>query len=389
MTMTKQRSRWRKEALRDIQTLHPDQLRPILGSKRLRHLECVDAYLDRIEMLISRDPQTASDLVVAAPDYAKDVLPEDFDRQARAWALQGSIHRIFGEIQEAELNLARRAIEILPATSLEAPSVWTQLAALRCDQGRLAEAQDLVKRAIDYLRASHDERKGTCDRYSLAAVLIYDGIVKWREGQLLTVVSESFLEALKESSVATPLSRVLASQNLAVAAGIAWLQGETQLYPAEVLNRIGRLHRDLHRDGHRASSPCRSRLVWVEGLALAYLAQSLTRAAEKRFSNARGYLLDIGAQGDVILLNLDFGYWLIRERRWTDLQGIAGDTLRLATRMGFETESVEALRQWETAARQRVVADQVLKSVYRRIRGVSSLALESAKPLPETDPLGW
>lgn len=223
-------------------------------------------------------------------------------------------------------------------------------------------------------------------------MLIYDGIVKWRAGHLLKVVAASFFEALKEATEATPLSRVLASQNLAISAGIGWLQGEVQLYPGEILNRIGKLHQILQHDGHKPSSPCRSRLVWVEGLALANLAQGLTRAAEKRLNDASSYLLAIGAQGDVVLLHLDIGYWLIRERRWNDLERISADTLKLATRMGFEAESLEALRQWNIAAQKRVVAEEVLNSVYRKVRGVSSLALPSdtkVKAPPETDSLGW
>ena len=163
-----ERSRWRREALRDLETLHPDQLRPILRSRRFRHLECVDVYLDRVESLISKDPQMASALATEAPAYASEVAPKDRERQARAWALQGSTHRVFGEISEAEFCLIGKAMEILPKKSLEAPSVWTQVAALRCDQGNLKQAQELVNRALSYLRNSRDRRKGTCDRFSLA-----------------------------------------------------------------------------------------------------------------------------------------------------------------------------------------------------------------------------
>lgn len=113
------------------------------------------------------------------------------------------------------------------------------------------------------------------------------------------------------------------SKNFAVAAVIAWMEGESGFRADQVLQRISRVRRDLESLGYDRHTLWGARLQWVEGMGRAHLASGWTRAARHHIGTSRSTLLALGAKQDVILLNLDEGYWLVKEGQWERLEALA------------------------------------------------------------------
>jgi hypothetical protein len=342
----------------------------------------------RIEETASKNPAMALKLARAAPEYASRVGGVDFE--ARAWALKGSIERILGDLPAARDSFGHAFAVLGDRDTAEAAGVKWQVACLRGEEGSVSDGLLAVRQAIDYFRKHRsDPEVDSCDRLSLAAALNREAILLWKSGQKCSEVAQLFLRALRETNEHTKRTAAVASKNFAAASAMAWMSGEPGYRADRALAQIKRARRDLSHFGYDRHTLWGARLQWVEGNGLSFLFGGFSDAAEYHFVAAKSTLLDLGAKQDVVLLNLDIGYWLILDGNWARLEILARETLDLAISAGFGAEKTTALKQWIAAIERRTLEEQVFRAVYREIRGLDSVQLPLERKAEDDDPIGW
>lgn len=392
-------ARERAEAIRSGQIEDPEKLVRLVRSETGNRRIYLDAFLDHVETLVYEEKVSAASVWGEwAPDLATSAAPGDKDRRVRAWVLAGAAKLLAGDLEMAQERLVDHALKHLTPGSLESPSVWATLAVVKAEQGLFRSARALTAKALEFLRECDQRGIRSCDRYSMAAVLLQNGLVKRRAGRAAREVAREFLQALFLSTPSTPRVRDAAARQLALHCGATWLEGEARLAPGPLLESVKRIRRMLEIEGRTFHSRCYARLHWVEAMALCALAQGLTRIAFNKFVTAKGYLMKVDGTRDLIAVNLDLGYWLLREQSWQDLGVVVDELLELAVADDRSRLEVESLRLWKLGLEEGFADRELTAAVYRRLRGVRRLGLyEPDGAEPEEDaragkwfsPYGW
>lgn len=389
---------YRQQTVRAMRRLRfPEQLAEI-EKRRYRHPDCLDAFLDVCEALITCQPEAGLVAAEQAPAYLQRVFPEGGggSLSMRTFGVLGTAYVVAGQIAAAEDACERAAA--FPASLEEVAVLACRVAHLRCEQQRWEEALAAANRAVRYAEQRYDANRPEreTDRFSLAGALVTRANVhhqayRFAAGSLKDAAAD-LEHALTVCSRKTVRTRLAAVHNLASVAAAAWIGGEAGiLQPSQVIELMRRLRKSLHREKKiRHCSVVHAKTRWVMGLALAQEAVGLTRRAETYLRGAWDDLVILESYPDAAMLALDLGWWLLQDRQWPKLQALAVEIVAAPWARRLPTEWCAALELWRAGARARRFDDGVLEQVYGTVRGIRvEVPVLDAPPHRWQSPAGW
>ncbi len=384
-------SRWERNLIREIRILHPAQLECEMTARRYRKPVCLVAFLDRVDTLARRDPQAAERLAERTRRVIEDVAPHDVGLRMRALSSHASTLGRQGRIAEARKRFAA-ALELDGGTHPEVGALWSSYAVV-LGQARDRAASAWAEKAVRFYRQNGDPRIGSCDRWSLAAALVARGRVARAAGEAASEEAKLYLAALEASTEKTPGSRLAASKRLAAVAALAWMSEETGFHPQRVVATVGRIDGRLKKAGENKRSPCRCRLQWVEGVALAHLGKGLSGQSRSYLGEARRSLEALGARDELVWFLLDLAYLLLWDGAWARLARVGAEAAEMARCRNRGASGLSALGRWRSTLAGGGLVRRAWEEVYREVRGVRApLVLPEPEKRPERGDewlVGW
>lgn len=385
-------TRWQRGLLRQVRTLHPDQLSVELTARRYRHRLCFEALVERTEALVRRDPATAWRLAEEAERWVDRHAPEDPQLRICVLGLVGESRSACGEASRAKASF-REALRIDTSPTPEVGALWWKYALYLVEhEAKALESLEWATRSVELFLAIGERRRGRRDRASLAAAWLARGRVGWWARESASNVARCYLASALEATETTARSGLEACQALAWTAPVAWMSEDAGLHPWKVLRRLERLDRRFRRGGQSKHSPCRCRVRGLQGLALAHLGHGLTPQSESYLSEAKAALLREGSMSEVAWLNLDLSYILLWEGRWTELAKMAQETLDLLVGEQGRSAGARRLEAWQASLGRRRMEPSAWRAAYREVRGVRApliLPETEARDGPSTWVSGW
>ena len=316
-------------------------------------------YLEGCDELLLKNP--AAGLVAArvAPPLVLKLAPSASrnDLEVRALTQMGEAYRKSGNFFEAA-SVFPLALDLAERENLS-PEVLGDLlrryAALLIDQGRWAEAETHIRRAIDVF----EPLPAGPGEFALGAAILQRGELRLRQ--------ERFAEAIDDFGMALgcldpknhPRGYFTAARQL-----VAALELAPELPNVNRATRWLRHARELQK-GQRASL-ARFKLYCIEAEVLAMVGS--TRRAQKHLQIARKGFERVGALHELALVSLQMAILLHGEGRFEELRQLTDDTLLLCRQRGLSPEALALLGPWQRAVQQNPENLPLLEGIRQELR---------------------
>jgi tetratricopeptide (TPR) repeat protein len=269
------------------------------------------------------------------------------DLLARAAALKGNALRAMGQLPEAE-KLIAGARSIIRQRGVTDPFVYAEVdwfeGALRKDQRRFREAEDLLTRAAALFHLAGENIEAARALLSLGS-MYYDQ-------QELRKAAEATRAALQNLSAETePQLYLCGRHNLAV------LLCETGEYLAAT--EALAVDEDLYKQFSDAWTKLRK--VWLEGKIAFGLGKR--EEAERAFLDARKGFIGEGNGYDAAMVSLDLALVYVKQGKTVPLRQLAGEMHTIFSAEDVHREALAALRFFEEAVRQDRATVEVIEDL--------------------------
>jgi tetratricopeptide (TPR) repeat protein len=322
---------------------------------RLHRNAAVAELLDRCRSRWSSEPERALPLSKLALSLIERVPDQDElslfvgekpDLLSRAWAYQGNVHRLLGDLRQAETCFARatRALqECWLDEGIEAEVLRLKAGFLRA-QRRIPAAREAIDRAIQI----YDELG---DAPALAKALLVRVSLRCTAGE--------WEAGLRDLDRAEPL---LDSANhpvlgLSAMSGRLWLlhlAGQDRTAQV-LLARAEKLAQEVGRPTDRL------RILWCK--AQIHQGLGLTPDAEVFYNQVRsGFFLAKSAY-DVALVSLELAALYLEQSRWSEIRELAAEAIPLFEARDIHREALAAWRLFAEAARKEALEQETVEQL--------------------------
>lgn len=382
---------------RDFQTLDIDGILRITRKVRYRNRRCVEAFLERCQEEVFRNPQQALTLLAEAPEYVQRC------RRSLGRDYPDYLVRVYGTLGSAFTNcrslmMASQVFEqgrLLANVSLyERAALNCRAAAMEVFRGNWQHALEIADEAVSVFE--NDNGKIRDDR-SLATALVLRGAVRvsaYRQGEdvELDEAIRDYLQALESSPTCLKRTRLAALAGISAAAVSLWFSGQSTRYadPVTVVEMMERFRTTLRHEDIPYNSLVDARARWILGLALFKLMGGLSDCAEKHLTDSRSVLLEKSAPQDAAGLTLEYHWCLLHDGR---KQKALDDWAVVRHWIDALPEKWKVtLGMWGDALRQSVIEEKVARRVFRELRGIRDVQLPGTADGADDDPgdpLGW
>jgi tetratricopeptide (TPR) repeat protein len=353
--------------LRLLRRLPPEERaeRIRTARSRFRSRAFAELLLAEARRLCRNEPAEAANLAELVPVAllwlpGAEGQPWARELEVRAAAWQANALRVAGRIRRADTLFAALRVDVArqplkdPAIEAEAASLE---ASLRCDQGRLNEARDLLRRADTLFRLEHDAK-------AVARVAIKRGVVEQQEGDLPEAAA-CYREALAQVGPAEDAYLFLSSVfNLVLV-----LSDEGRYGEAEQLL-------DTHQGVYRGLEDAWWRPLerWRRGR----IAAGLGRAdeAEAAFLEARSEYAQAGDGIEAALVSLDLALLYLEQGRTAELKQVARLMQDLFAAEGLGDRALAALALFQQAVAAETVTVAAIRTWRRQIERTGRVGSE-------------
>ncbi len=314
-----------------------------------------DLFLEHTEELVFREPQTglevarvAARLVHTLPEgQTPEAIREHRARRVKVHAVLGSAYRAAGHAEASDQEL-RKAMRFCRASgvprSAQAEVCWRR-GALRAFQKQFDEA---LKLNADSLKLYRADGNLTGEGVALAARA---GILVWASRFSEAV---SLLSKVMGTYKLPPRAEYSASHNL----GYALSQADNP----DLDTALTHLHHARQMLGPRRSVQ-KSKLHWIEGMIFLRCGSASMERGELRLRKALAGFLKFQVPYEIALVTLDLSALLRFQKRWAELEELAGDTYRRFRELREDGEALAALKLWLDAVRSRSLSEKLISEV--------------------------
>jgi tetratricopeptide (TPR) repeat protein len=254
------------------------------------------------------------------------------DLAGRAWTTVGRGRRIVNDLAGAECALAEAARHLAGTTDPVAEAAYLHsLAALRKDQRRFVEADELLARAAALYDAVGDDERAARVLTSLGSLHLDRGVPER--------AAEPLLEALRRvDPLGDPRTALAIRHNLALCLVETGHTAEAErLY-----------HEARHLYARHADDSIRLRARWLEALLDA--ASGRDAEAERRLAEVEAAFAAADQRYDAAVVALDLAALYARQGRHAELKALARRLAPLFALRGIHREAVTALAFFIQAA---------------------------------------
>jgi tetratricopeptide (TPR) repeat protein len=302
------------ELLDDLLCYAPDQQSKVLGEPKFHSRLLLELLFERSRAAQPLDPRRAEALASLAAELGLRLFRGDLEGeeaallQSRAANLAGNARRLLGQPDAAESALGRSAhfLAFTWGQSLEGVSLCRYLGLLRWEQGRLDEAEALLRQSA----RSFGELVLPCEEAASRALLGLLSLERNRTGRAIRLLQAS-RPALDPE--ARPWLTVRAGLSLALGLAEAGRLDQARQVLAETAQ-----HKPWVTDERE-----QTRLSWLEGQVLARLGQP--EEAEPLLDTARRRLFAEHRLPEVALCSLDLAVLLVAAGRASELPRLVRD----------------------------------------------------------------
>lgn len=330
-------------------------------------------YLEGCSEWILASPAEALVAARFAPPLVLKLPPSPARDDLQVWALAllGSAYRAAGHLFEAASTfpLAFEVAERETVSPEILGDLWRRYAILLADQGRFAEAEEMLRRAI---QAFEPLPSGKGD-LSLGTVLLERGELRLRQRSIAAAIDDFGMALAQLDPKRNPRAYLSAARHLPAALDLA-----PELAFVNQATRWLRFARERQK-GQR-SGVARFELYCIEAEVLARVGS--TRRAQKNLDIARKGFERLAAGPQLALASLQLAFLLHGEGRFEELRQLAAETAASCRSAGLSGEALALLDGW-SAAPGEGAGRAALDALNRRLR---ELFTRAGRPTPLGDP---
>lgn len=335
------------QARRMIRALDLPKDLPKVQEKRIYRCEnFIDLFIDKCDALAFQDFQTGLEMAETALRLVEETADSSADLTVRALIFLAGAYRQLRNFKTAE-QLFQRALSI-PVGKQRRAYLYCRISNLRTDQKHFSEAFDLLEKALAIYEEAREE-----SQYGMA--VFYRGYTHLESGNLEKAFDDFSLSLCFINPKEQAVVHYCAIHNL------AYIVGLTAISPADLDLALKHLAKARRMIKSGIKSIPRLKLKWLEGVILTKFASG--NLVERVFKSARRGFVKAGAIADAACVSLDLGVLYRDQRRWEELEALAGETYELLQGQLADVEALGALRLWVDAVYARTFDTEVIEQV--------------------------